>query len=187
LSKKAGTKNSSEYYNKSRALRINGWLHNANLKGDNHNITIRNGQGYFEIRVPDGYTYRTELKEVNLESTMHVVARKLPEGDLELVSFEVVHPADSFPLEKGKDYSTDLEVRHLWLRSDRMRAIVRGRHKIFKAIRESLEANNFITVQTPVTTAMECVCGGTIFKIPFYDQEVYLNQSPWMYGGLPIN
>ena len=45
-----------------------------------------------------------------------------------------------------------MEHRHLWLRSQRQRAIVRVRHTVIEAIRDYFDDNGFILVDTPIFT-----------------------------------
>lgn len=153
-----------------------GWLVSKSL--DDGVVTIRNGGGAETFRVPPDM--KEFLGKVPEESSVKVNVRR-DSDPATVVNLELIHSSDPFPIDLQRTDGQDLRNRHLWMRSEKMRAIIRARHKILKAIRERLDLNGFISVQTPVTTAMECVCSGTIFKIPFYDQEVFLNQSPWMY------
>jgi asparaginyl-tRNA synthetase len=156
---------------------VAGWLSSKDLTLGV--VGIRTHRGSEKYRI-EGDALKDQLASIEVESSVRAKVRYFADGPV-LDGLEVVHRSAPFPIDLRQDHGRDLAKRHLWTRSPRMAAIVRARHKIMKAIRETLEANGFFNVQTPITTTMECVCSGTIFEAPFYEHDVFLNQSPWMY------
>jgi asparaginyl-tRNA synthetase len=169
---------------------LRGWLQAAEADW----LVLRTAQGELKIQLPDDASVRAGLADITPESSVICEVEQGGQGEEGgqescpvLCRLTLCHPSEPFPLDPGKDYSRDLSVRHLWLRQPKAGHILRARHKILKAIREALEEHGFIGVQTPLTTQAACVCSGSVFEIPFYDQKAALNQSPWMYVDCLVN
>ncbi len=80
----------------------------------------------------------------------------LPTGEIEVVAAEVVvlNPSRVPPLEiakeAGEDESLRLKYRYLDLRRERLQRNIILRHRAIKYIRDFLDANGFIEVETPI-------------------------------------
>ncbi|HEU4683515.1 MAG TPA: amino acid--tRNA ligase-related protein, partial [Nitrospira sp.] len=163
---------------------LRGWL----LAADAEWLNLRTARGDIKIQIPGDEAVRAGLPDITPQSSVICeVEGDAEDGGYVLGRLSLCHASDPFPLDPGQDQSLDLSVRHLWLRQPKAQHILRARHKILKVIREALEGHGFIGVQTPLTTQSACVCSGSVFEIPYYDQTVALNQSPWMYVDCLIN
>ncbi len=125
--------------------------------------------------------------QVKLNSFVKVIVLQ-KENIFEIEKIEVISESrDEFPLEPDIDYSKNLKVRHLWMRNEKMRALIMIRNQVLKYVSEFLDSNGFIQVQTPVITGTECVCSGSVFGMEYYGRTGVLNQSPWMYVDCIVN
>jgi asparaginyl-tRNA synthetase len=102
---------------------------------------------------------------------------------------EIVQVADlDYPMalkEQGVDFA--LDNRHLWIRMPSQWAILRVRATIMKAIREWLDTNGFIGMDTPILTPAACEGTTTLFETPYFDEGVaYLAQSGQLYNEADI-
>jgi asparaginyl-tRNA synthetase len=75
-----------------------------------------------------------------------------------------------------------MDHRHLWLRSSRQHAAIRVRHEIVRAIRDYLDDQGFINVDTPIFTPNACEGTTTLFETEYFDQKAYLTQSGQLYN-----
>jgi len=86
----------------------------------------------------------------------------------------------SYPLQK-KYHSLEFLREHLHLRSrtNTAAAVLRTRHHIGVAVREHLNGNGFIEVQTPVITSNDCEGAGEMFRVgdDFFETPAYLTVS----------
>jgi asparaginyl-tRNA synthetase len=115
-----------------------------------------------EPRAPGGY-------ELDIEGAQ--VLDRVPETD----------PYPITPKEHGTDFLMD--HRHLWLRSRRQHAILRVRHEVIRAVRDYLDNNGFLLVDTPIFTPSACEGTTNLFEVNYFDEEkVYLTQSGQLYN-----
>ncbi len=110
-----------------------------------------------------GETLRDEwvvevLGKVNKRPDKNIQAEK-QNGDIELeiLSIKVLNEATTPIFEIHKDTrevneETRLKYRYLDLRNDRLQKNIRNRHKIVKEIRDQLDNEEFIEVETPILT-----------------------------------
>ena len=84
------------------------------------------------------------------------------------------------PKEHGIDFL--LDNRHLWLRSNRQRAIFTVRNEIEQAIHDFFYERGFLRVDTPVLTAAIGERSG-LFETEYFDEgKAYLAQTGQLYG-----
>src|SRR5437763_2734887 len=72
--------------------------------------------------------------------------------------------------------------RHLCLRSSRQHPILRIRATIIKCIRDYLDDNGFMLVDTPVLTPAAVEGTTTLFQTDFYGDPAFLTQSGQLYN-----
>lgn len=76
---------------------------------------------------------------------------------------------------------TRLDLRALDLRRNYLQNIFKIRFTILNSVREFLNANYFIEVNTPKMIATATEGGAALFPIFYYDREAFLAQSPQLY------
>ena len=83
--------------------------------------------------------------------------------------------------EHGVDFA--LDHRHLWLRMPSQWAILRIRATVIRAVRDWLDMNGFINMDTPILTPAACEGTTTLFETPYFDEGIaYLAQSGQLYN-----
>src|SRR5436309_8132958 len=96
----------------------------------------------------------------------------------------VVHPAlEAFPIAKqfhGPEFL--LDQRHLFVRSDKMRSILRVRAVVLSAVRDWFGKHDFTEVHVPSLTSAAVEGGATLFEVKYFDQKAYLTQSWQLYA-----
>lgn len=76
---------------------------------------------------------------------------------------------------------TRLELRAVDLRRRVLQAVFKIRHGTLNAVREFLNKEGFIEVNTPKMIATATEGGAALFPIFYYDREAFLAQSPQLY------
>jgi asparaginyl-tRNA synthetase len=108
----------------------------------------------------------------------------IPGGfELEVRDLQIVQIAEPYPItpkEHGIEFLMD--HRHLWLRSSRQWAIMRVRAVIIQAIREWLDGNGYLHVDTPILTPAAAEGTTTLFEIDFHGEPAYLAQTGQLYN-----
>ena len=115
------------------------------------------------------------------------------EIEIEITKIEVINKADTPPLDvrsEGKEIGeeTRLKYRYLDLRRSRMQGNLALRHRFIKALRDFLDAEGFLEIETPILTkstpegARDFIVPSRLDKGNFYE----LPQSPQQYKQLLI-
>jgi asparaginyl-tRNA synthetase len=176
-----------------KEVEIRGWLYNRRSSGKIKFLIVRDGTGFIQ-----GTLIKNEMDEnifdqadnINYESSIKISGvvkeeKRVPLGYEVLVkNIEVISTAeDNYPIslkEHGVGYLMD--YRHLWLRSPRQNAILRIRAEITKSIRDFLDMNGFILMDTPILTPAACEGTTTLFETEYFDDKAYLAQSGQLYN-----
>ncbi|MFA7216634.1 MAG: aspartate--tRNA ligase [Candidatus Paceibacterota bacterium] len=184
---------------------INGWVDVRRDQGKLVFIDMRDMTGKVQCVVLPNHTEAIEqAKEVRTEWVLSIkgLVNKRPDknikedilnGDIELeiLDIEVLNKSETIPFEIDKDtrnISEDvrLKYRYVDLRSDRMQKNVRNRHKVIKFIRDFLDKEDFIEIETPLLTKSTPE-GSRDYVVParLYPGNFYaLPQSPQQYKQL---
>jgi asparaginyl-tRNA synthetase len=72
--------------------------------------------------------------------------------------------------------------RHLWLRSQRQWAILRIRATIINAMRNWLDDNGYLLVDTPIITPAAGESTTTLFEIDYFGEQAFLAQTGQLYN-----
>lgn len=171
-------------------VRLRGWVHRQRTGGKIAFVWLRDGTGVVQCTVKGGVADDASLAEaarsriessVELEGDVVADARAPGGHEVRVARFQVRHLADDFPLrgEQGTDF--ELDNRHLWLRSTELSAVLRIKHRLYKAIRDFFDAEGFFEVDPSVITTNACEGGSTLFTFDYFGQTAYLSQSAQMY------
>ena len=79
-----------------------------------------------------------------------------------------------------------LDYRPITLRNDKERAVFRIQAGICQAFREFLNRENFTEIHSPKIVAEGAEGGANIFRLPYFEKEAYLAQSPQFYKQMMV-
>ncbi len=176
---------------------VKGWVYNRTHKGKLVFLLIRDGSGFIQCVAfkndldPDLFDQITRLPQETSVALAGVVradprAPGIPGGyEIGINTLQVIQLADEdYPMalkEHGVDFA--LDNRHFWIRMSSQWAILRVRATVISAIREWLDKNGFINMDTPILTPAACEGTTTLFETPYFDEGVaYLAQSGQLYN-----
>jgi aspartyl-tRNA synthetase len=151
--------------------RVAGWVHRRRDHGGLIFIDLRDRTGLLQLvfrpeEAPEAHAAAGRLRaEDVITATGKIVEREegtvnpaLPTGEVELAveSFELLADAETPPFEVDEDEPVGEELRlryrYLDLRKEPMRDTLLLRHQIISAIREHLNEEGFVDVETPILT-----------------------------------
>jgi asparaginyl-tRNA synthetase len=174
---------------------LQGWLQLKTGKGKLQFLRVRDGTGLIQAVIFKGNVSEEifeAAKRMPLESSLVVTgnvraderAPGIPGGfELDVTDLQVVQESEEYPIapkEHGVEFLMD--NRHLWLRSSRQWAILRIRATIVKAMRDWLDDNGFILVDTPILTPSAAEGTTTLFKTDFHGEDAFLAQTGQLYN-----
>ena len=180
-----------------QVVSIHGWVYNRTHKGKLVFLLVRDGYGFAQC-----VAFKNDMDEalfdqltripqessviVNGEVRADPRAPGIPGGyEIGVQDVQIVQQAaDEYPLalkEHGVDFV--LDHRHLWLRMPSQWAILRVRAAVIATIRDWLDTNGFINMDTPILTPAACEGTTTLFETPYFDEGIaYLAQSGQLYN-----
>jgi asparaginyl-tRNA synthetase len=178
---------------------IQGWLQLKTGKGKLQFLRVRDGTGVIQAVLFQGNvdleTFEA-AKRMPLESSLIVSgllradsrAPGVPGGyELDVQVLQVVQESAEYPIgpkEHGVEFLMD--NRHLWIRSNRQWAILRTRATIVKAMRDWLDDNGFILVDTPILTPAAAEGTTTLFQTDYHGTPAFLAQTGQLYNEADI-
>ena len=174
-------------------VEIRGWLYHKRSSGKILFLLVRDGsaiiQGVLaqdEVPAPV-FASASDLTQESSVVIQGVVRedRRAP-GGVELVvrSLTIVQRAQDYPI-TPKDHGIEflMDHRHLWLRSRRQHALMRIRAEVIRGIRDFLDAEGFLNVDTPILTPAAVEGTTTLFETTYFDLgRAYLAQSGQLYN-----
>ncbi len=174
---------------------LQGWVYNKTGKGKLHFIRLRDGSGQLQC-----VAFRDDLPEdqfetakaLTQESSVRITgvvkaderAPGFPGGyEIAVQALELIQAAVDYPI-TPKEHGTEflMDNRHLWLRSNRQWAILRIRATIVRAMRDWLDDNGFLLVDTPIITPAAGEDTTTLFEIDYFGEPAYLAQTGQLYN-----
>jgi asparaginyl-tRNA synthetase len=175
---------------------VKGWLYDHTDKGKLQFLLLRDGTGIIQCVVSQK-DVAAELfaaaQSVTQESSLIVTGtlradNRAPGGhELLLNGLEIVQLTKDYPItpkEHGIEFL--MQQRHLWIRSARQHAILRIRAEVIKAVRDWLDSNGFVNVDTPILTPSSCEDTTTLFETDYFGEPAYLTQSGQLYNEADI-
>lgn len=174
---------------------IQGWLYNKTGKGRLQFLQMRDGSGMCQAVVFKQNVSEADFdaaKGLTQESSVRVTGRVkaderapgIPGGyELDVTGLEIVQIADEYPI-SPKEHGVEflMKNRHLWIRSSRQWAALRVRATIISAIRDWLDSNGFLNVDTPILTPAAAEGTTTLFEIDYHGDPAYLAQTGQLYN-----
>ncbi len=152
-------------------VRVAGWVHRRRDHGGLIFIDLRDTTGLLQLvfRPEDAPGVHEEAGRLRSEDVISVegelIAREegtvnpgLPTGEVELAvaALDVLADAETppFPIDEDEPVGEELRLRYRYLdlRREGMRRNLRLRHHVVRTIREQLNAEDFLEVETPILT-----------------------------------
>ncbi len=156
-------------------------------------VVLSNKGDLVERSKPIRSEWVVEVRGIVNKRPEKMVNEKVGNGDIELevTDIKVLNQAETLPFDISADTSIideniRLKYKYVDLRSNRVQKNIRARHKIIKIIRDHLDQEGFIEVETPILTKSTPE-GARDYVVParIYPGEFYaLPQSPQQYKQL---
>jgi aspartyl-tRNA synthetase len=154
-----------------RQVRVAGWVHRRRDHGGLIFVDLRDRTGLLQLvfrpeEAPEAHAQAHRLRSEDVISARgRVVNREpdtvnptLPTGEIELSveSFELLADAETppFPIDEIQPVGEELRLRYRYLdlRREPMAEALRLRHEVVTTIREHLNGEGFLEVETPILT-----------------------------------
>ncbi|NLE07556.1 MAG: aspartate--tRNA ligase [Parcubacteria group bacterium] len=183
---------------------IKGWVNVRRDQGKMVFVDMRDMTGLVQCVVLPKSEAIEVAKEIRTEWVLSIKGKvnerpeknkndKVQNGDIEIeiLNIEILNKAEVLPFEISSDTKdinedTRLKYRYLDLRSERMQKNIRARGKLIKYVRDFMDSEGFVEVETPILTKSTPE-GSRDYVVPsrLYHGKFYaLPQSPQQYKQL---
>ena len=180
-------------------IHIEGWLHKKRILGGLTFINVRDRHGLVQI-VLESKDEVEKLRGLQIGTVLYVDGKVVEEprapggAELHEAKVEVVVPVKSEPPieidkpipHKSDNLETLFEYRALNIRNLQEQKIFKIRAELLKNLRQFLNDNDFVEIQTPKLIAEATEGGAEVFKLDYFNQQAYLAQSPQFYKQMMV-
>ncbi|MCL4334174.1 MAG: asparagine--tRNA ligase [Candidatus Thermoplasmatota archaeon] len=169
---------------------VRGWVYRSRESGRLVFLVVRDSTGIVQVVVEKGVVTPEEFeaaKKCTIETSIEVEGKCTKEQkavtgyELHATKIKVYQFAENFPITKDKSDEFLLDIRHLWLRSREMTAIMKMRESILYSIRNYMREKGYHEVQPPMFVGGMVEGGSTLFEVPYFGEKAYLTQSSQFY------
>ncbi|MFA5381618.1 MAG: asparagine--tRNA ligase [Candidatus Micrarchaeia archaeon] len=175
-----------------KTVTLRGWAYRTRGSSAMRFIVLRDSTGIIQCttiqKEVDEKTWKS-AEELYVESSFTVkgIVRKddrAPGGyELTVKELEPICIGEPFPIAKDLSPEFLADKRHLWLRSQKMTAILKIRSTVFDAIHEYFRKQGFYEYHSPIFQAVQCEGGSTLFSVDYFgDDKVFLAQTWQLYA-----
>jgi asparaginyl-tRNA synthetase len=180
-----------------QTVTVRGWLMHHRDKKKLQFLVLRDGTGTVQAvafqndLAPEAWTHiGTLTQEASIVVTGNVRKDDRAPGGYEIsvTDLDVFQVAgDDYPI-SNKEHGVGflMEHRHLWIRSAKQRAVLRIRAEVIKAVRDYLDNNGYVLVDTPILTPAACEGTSTLFETDYFGTPAFLAQSGQLYNEADI-
>jgi asparaginyl-tRNA synthetase len=174
-----------------KEVTVRGWIYRHRISGNVVFAVLRDPTGIIQATVKKDKVDEKSWKDaesVYVESSVTVSGtvkkdERAPGGyELQVSRFETVSRGEPFPIAKDLSEEFLLDVRHLWVRSQKLTNIMKARHHIVNYLREFFDKKGFWEIAPPIITRAGCEGGSTLFEMNYFGEKAYLTQSSQMYA-----
>jgi asparaginyl-tRNA synthetase len=172
-------------------VELRGWIYRTRTVGGKAFVVLRDATGILQATIAKDKVPAEAFaaaEKALIESSVIVrgivaADKRAPGGhEIRASDFRVVHYAEKFPIQEDLSEEFLLDVRHLWVRSQRMTQIFRIRDSTFKAVHEYFRREGFWEVHPPMITPAGSEGGATLFGLDYFGRKTYLAQSWQLYA-----
>jgi asparaginyl-tRNA synthetase len=182
---------------KSGSISLRGWLAHKRSSGGIQFLILRDRSGFIQCTLSKDVDEKLfdKIEALPIESVISIYGeakadKRAPSGhEVSIKSIDVLSKAEpDWPIAKKK-HGTEflLDKRHLWLRSEKMQAMLRVRSKLMEVARQWLLDHGYLEFQSPIFITAACEGGSTLFPVDYFGKEAYLTQSWQLYAESAIS
>lgn len=176
-----------------KVVLLQGWVKKIRHLGNVSFLLLRDRTGVIQCVLENelaGY-------KVDVESVVHVIGEIVETSKTELGvevlahEVKVINGAEPLPFEINKkklQVGLDqlLNERVISLRHERTAAIFKVKSALVQSFSEVLIENDFTRIFTPKIVSQGAEGGANVFKLPYFQKEAYLAQSPQFYKQMMV-
>ncbi len=129
-----------------------------------------------------------EIDKIQIETSLEIFGTvrrdsRAPTGyEVQADKVNIIGLSDNFPIQKDLNEELLGDRRHLWLRSQKMTAIMKIRSTVTGALHEYFRSKHFYEFQSPIIIPGGAEEGPTMFELDYFGKKMYLAQTWQLYA-----
>lgn len=166
-----------------KQVNARGWIYRKRTSKKVIFIVLRDATGIIQCTTKRDSPAWEEAQKVSIESSVTISGTVREDNrasggfEISVNELEIVGLAEPFPITKDQSEEFRRDVRHLWLRSQKMNAVMRIRSEVLRFIHEFFRKKTFIEVSPPMFISSAVEGGSTLFGVKYFGNDLYLTQS----------
>jgi asparaginyl-tRNA synthetase len=167
-----------------KEVSLRGWIYRKREQKDIIFLVLRDSTGIIQLACKG----IEEASKVTIESSIEVTGtvkedKRAPGGfEIQVKDLKIIGLAETFPISKDLSDEFTRDIRHLWIRSQRLTKILKVRSEVIRAIHDFYRERGFYEVQAPIFTGCACEGGSTLFEVKYFGDKAFLSQSWQLYA-----
>ncbi|MEI6680528.1 MAG: aspartate--tRNA(Asn) ligase [Mariniphaga sp.] len=169
-----------------REITVSGWVHRTRELGQINFVLLRDRSGMVQVVFSEKIDYSPE-SVLTIRGTVKANEKAPGGAEIHPVQVTVESRADSnLPVQINQDpdkYPLEvlLDQRHLSLRMPKLRAIFQLQSALLKYLSDFMRAEDFYEMKTTKLVGTGAEGGTGLFSVEYFENKVYLAQSPQLY------
>jgi len=166
-----------------KQVKVKGWVYRKRTGKKVVFVVLRDATGIVQCTVKRDSLAWDEAQKVSIESSVKLSGTvredKRAPGGFEISTSEltIVGLAEPFPITKDQSEEFRRDIRHLWLRSQKMNAVMRIRSEVLRFMHDFFRQKTFIEVSPPMFISSAVEGGSTLFGVKYFGRDLFLTQS----------
>ncbi|MFH1664220.1 MAG: asparagine--tRNA ligase [archaeon] len=179
-----------EAFEKKGEVSVRGWIKRKRELKDKVFVLLRDPSGEIQCVIEPEKIGKKEAEKLSasgIEASVELSGllkedSRAPNGfELIVQEAKLVGESINFPIQKDLSEEFLLDVRHLWIRSTKMQAIMKIRSTVLYAVREFYKKEGYFECSPAIITPNACEGGTTLFPFDYFGEKRFLSQSGQMY------
>ncbi len=169
---------------------LHGWIYRERGSNKIKFIILRDSSNIIQC-VLSKEKFEKEWKEIDklqIESSVEIFGtikkdKRAPTGyEVQVEKINIIGLSNEFPIQKDLNEELLGDRRHLWLRSQKMTAILKIRSTVTGALHEYFREKDFYEFQSPIIIPGGAEEGPTMFEVNYFGKKMYLAQTWQLYA-----
>jgi len=167
-----------------KEVSLRGWIYRKREQKDIIFLVLRDASGIIQLTCKG----LEEASKSTIESSIEIRGlakedKRAPGGfEIEVKDLKIIGLAEKFPIAKDLSDEFVRDIRHLWIRSQRLTKIFKVRSEVTRAIHDFYRKKEFYEIQSPIFTSCACEGGSTLFETKYFGKKAFLAQSWQLYA-----
>ena len=169
---------------------VRGWVYRERGSNEFKFIVLRDSTGIIQC-VLKREKFKNQWKDIDalqIEASLEIEGiikrdkRATTGYEISVDKINIIGTSNEFPIQKDLNEELLGDRRHLWIRSQKMTAIMKIRSSYIQARDEFFKKEGFYRFDAPILQPTQSEGGSTVFEVNYYGKKIYLAQTWQLYA-----